>query len=67
MSVICINHPKYKGKNRKRSKYCAACHLLYILRWQNTNKAEQKLGGLNPYQFIECGLEDACLNIKIIN
>lgn len=65
MKIICKRHPKYTGENRKRNNYCITCHLIYVLRWQHTEEAEEKLGGLNPYQFID-DVEEACLDIKIL-
>lgn len=62
MTIICTLHPKYHAK-RRPTVSCNGCHLLYILRWQHEPEVEEKLGGLNPYQFI--GAEDGCELLRV--
>jgi hypothetical protein len=59
MRVVCMHHPKYKA-NRKSN--CESCSLLYVLRWQYTKDADKKIGGINPYQFLD--LETACDGLR---
>lgn len=59
LMIFCKQHPRYGATRWKRKRYCASCHLLFILAHQNTKEAADVLGGLNPYQFIDAPLEDA--------
>jgi hypothetical protein len=63
LQIQCQKHPKYTGE--RRSRRCETCHLLYILRWQHDPNAASKLGGLNPYQFIDENMDDVCMNLKV--
>lgn len=69
MKVFCTKHPKYNGERLKAKSYCPTCHVVFILRWQHEKNAEQKLGGLNPYQFVEhgknCGMDDTLGFLRI--
>ena len=65
MRIYCRKHPRYAAKTRKIKRYCATCHLLFILRWQATKKAEEKLGGLNPYQFLAESIEECCGDLVV--
>jgi hypothetical protein len=60
LTIFCKDHPNYLAIRRKPHEDCEACALLYILRHQWERDAEKKLGGLNPYQFINAdkGAED---------
>ena len=64
LRIRCVRHPRNKGLQRPHTD-CGACRLLYIFRYQHTKIAEQKLGGLNPYQFLPRGLEGAFERLKI--
>jgi hypothetical protein len=52
LSIKCTVHPKYQAKRVPRSS-CNGCQLLWTLRYQHTKEANDKLGGLNPYQFFD--------------
>jgi hypothetical protein len=52
--IQCSKHPRYTAQRRPSSN-CPACRILFILRWQHEKSAEQKLGGLNPFQFVDDG------------
>ncbi len=67
LKIRCRNHPRYKAKRKPKTR-CRTCHLLYVLRWQNSKEGQGRLGGLNPYQFIVSGyeqLEDACSEFEV--
>jgi len=61
MNLVCKKHPAYEAKRRAR---CPSCQLLFILRWQWTKEAEYRLGGINPYQFLNLPIEQCCEEIK---
>ncbi len=63
MTIICKLHPKYHAK-RRPSTDCDGCHLLYILRWQHEDVANEKLGGLNPYQFLR-SVDGGCEELRV--
>ena len=68
LPVYCGEHPRYRATRKSRTK-CPTCHLLYIVRWLHSKEGPERLGGLNPYQFIVSGyteLEDACSGLKAV-
>ena len=64
----CHKHPRYTAE-RKPGQNCRSCWLLYVLRYQFSKKAEEKLGALNPYAYlIESDgdhLEEALAGIEV--
>lgn len=54
LKICCKAHPRYRAI-RKPASSCKTCHVLYILRWQNSAECGQHLGGLEPYQFVVSG------------
>lgn len=68
LRIFCMKHPGYRATKRKRKQRCETCALLYIFRWQNTREADERLGGLNPYQFIgtsENKFDDVLAQLKV--
>ena len=64
--INCRRHPRYRAVRRKSaSRHCPACELLYILRWQHSLFAEDKLGSLNPYQFISGDVEEVAQDLHV--
>ena len=60
--ILCKDHPRYRAIRKKRG--CEACGLLYVLRHQWERDAEEKLGALNPYQFINADAGAEGLRVK---
>jgi len=62
--IFCKDHPRYQAIRKPR--VCESCALLYILRHQWEQDAEEKLGGLNPYQFINTDEGAEGLRVKLV-
>jgi hypothetical protein len=60
LEIKCKFHPKYQAVTRPRV-HCGGCEMLFILRWQHTSRADEKLGSVNPYQ--ELADLEACLEL----
>ena len=67
LTIACNKHLRYMAMRKPKTK-CVTCHLIYILRWYHSKEGPDRLGGLNPYQFIVSGyqqLEDTLMGLKI--
>lgn len=61
----CHTHPRYTAEHKPKTN-CGSCWLLYVLRWQFSEKTDEKVGALNPFVYLigDVDLEDACSGIE---
>lgn len=67
LPIHCQKHPRYRALRKPKTR-CKTCHLMYVIRYQNSGRADRYLGGLDPYQFIVSGydeLHEACSELKV--
>jgi|GEM_PF-3443379 len=62
LKIRCRKHRNYMAE--KPTKKCASCSLLYVLRWQYSKEPDERLGGINPYQFLG-DLQEACEGLEV--
>ena len=61
----CHAHPRYTAEHKPKTE-CGSCWLLYVLRWQYSEKTDEKVGAFNPFAYLigDVDLEDACSGIE---